>query len=223
MMKAYWDQLVSKIDAMSLRERALIFAAVAFALVALIDSLFLNPLLQQQKKLSSQVVQQQEKMKEIQAQVASLLQAKQANKDAPQRERIRQLREQIAEGDAFLRETQDKLVPPERMAHLLEQVLAKNGQLQLVALETLPVSSFIEHDANGQQAGMEASKQIYKHGVTITVRGSYADLTQYLQALEKLPTQMFWGMADMAVVKYPQAELTLTLYTLSLDKTWLQV
>ena len=55
------------------------------------------------------------------------------------------------------------------------------------------------------------------------MRGGYADLTQYLQMLEKLPTQMFWGMADLNVVKYPQAELTLTLYTLSLDKTWLQV
>ena len=59
-MKERWDQLVAKIDAMSLRERALIFAAVAFALVAMIDSFFLNPLLQQQKRLSSQVVQQQE-------------------------------------------------------------------------------------------------------------------------------------------------------------------
>jgi len=88
-MKERWDQLVAKIDAMSLRERALIFAAVAFALVAMIDSFFLNPLLQQQKRLSSQVVQQQEKMKEIQGQLAALLQAKQADKDAPQRERIR--------------------------------------------------------------------------------------------------------------------------------------
>jgi len=57
----------------------------------------------------------------------------------------------------------------------------------------------------------------------MTVRGSYADLLQYLTALEKLPTQMFWGMAKMQVVQYPEAELTLTLYTLSLEKTWLQV
>lgn len=220
-MKERLDQLISKIDAMSLRERALIFAAIAFALVAMIDSFFLNPLLQQQKKLSSQVVQQQEKMKEIQGQLSALLQAKQADKDAPQRERIRQLREQIATGDAFLKETQDKLVPPDRMAHLLEQVLVKNGQLQLVSLETLPVSNFIEQAEKNAQSG--AGKQIYKHGVRITVRGSYAGLTQYLQTLEKMPTQMFWGMASLNVVKYPHAELTLTLYTLSLDKTWLQV
>lgn len=222
-MKERWDKIVAKIDAMSLRERALIFAAVAFALVAMIDSFFLNPLLQQQKRLSSQVVQQQEKMKEIQGQLAALLQAKQADKDAPQRERIRQLREQIAQGETFLKETQDKLVPPERMAHLLEQVLAKNGRLQLVSLETLQVSNFIEPASNEPQPATSTGKQIYKHGVKLTVRGSYADLMQYLQMLEKLPTQMFWGMAKLNVVKYPQAELTLTLYTLSLDKTWLQV
>lgn len=222
-MKERWEQLVAKIDGMSLRERALIFAAVAFALVALIDSFFLNPLLQQQKRLSTQVVQQQEKMKEIQGQLAALLQARQADKDAPQRERIRQLREQIAQGDSFLKETQDKLVPPERMAHLLEQVLVKNGRLQLVALETLPVSNFIEQPDKDTQPAAATGKQIYKHGVKLTVRGSYADLTQYLQMLEKLPTQMFWGMANLNVVKYPEAELTLTLYTLSLDKTWLQV
>lgn len=222
-MKERLEQLVAKIDAMSLRERALIFAAAAFAVVAMIDSFLLNPLLQQQKRLSSQVVQQQEKLKEVQAQLAAVLQAKQADKDAPQRKRIRQLREQIAQGDAFLKETQDKLVPPERMAHLLEQVLAKNGRLQLVALETLQVSNFIEQAGKQPEPTAATGKQIYKHGVKITVRGSYADLTQYLQMLEKLPTQMFWGMANLNVVKYPDAELTLTLYTLSLDKTWLQV
>ena len=222
-MKERWDQLVAKVDGMSLRERALIFAAAAFALVSFINTLFLDPLLAQQKRLSSQVVQQQEKMKEVQSQLTGLLQAKQADKDAPQRERIRQLRERITQGDTFLKETQDKLVPPDKMAHLLEQVLAKNGRLQLVALNTLPVSSFIEPAAGSTQSAAAGGKQIFKHGVQITVRGSYADLTQYLKMLERLPTQMFWGMAKMNVVQYPQSELTLTLYTLSLDKTWLQV
>jgi len=223
MMQEKLAQFIAKIDGMSLRERALIFAATAFAVVSLINTFFLDPLLAQQKGLSSQVVQQQEKMKETQAQLTSLLQAKQADEHAPQRERIRQLREQIAEGDAYLKATQDKLVPPEKMAALLEQVLAKNSSLQLVALNTLPVSLFIEPSADVEIKAVVQEKQIFKHGVQMTVRGSYADLMQYLATLEKMPTQMFWGMAKMSVVQYPNAELTVTLYTLSLDKTWLQV
>jgi MSHA biogenesis protein MshJ len=224
------DRVVAKVDGMSLRERALIFAAAAFLTVSLIDSLFLNPLLVQQKNLSAQVVQQQEKMKEIQAQLAALLQAQLADASSPQRERIRQLRQQIADGDNYLKDRRDKLVPPEKMAALLEQVLNRNGRLQLVVLNTLPVAPFLEQSADAniaqsvkpaQSAGQEP--QMYKHGVQITVRGSYADLLQYLTALEHLPTRMFWGMAKMDVVQYPTVELTLTLYTLSLDKTWLQV
>lgn len=224
------DKVVSRVDALSLRERVLIFAAGAFLVVSLIYSLFLTPLLNKQKALSAQVVQQQEKMKDIQAQIGALLQAKQDDAKSPQRERIRVLRQQLADGDAYLKERRDKLVPPEKMAELLEQVLKKNGRLQLVALNTLPVSLLIEPAADAAPAPSAApvpapgsERQIYKHGVQITVRGSYADMLQYLTALEKLPQQMFWGVAKMQVVQHPTAELTLTLYTLSLDKTWLQI
>jgi MSHA biogenesis protein MshJ len=224
MMREQIDKIVAKVDALSLRERAMIFAAVAFLLVSLIDYLLLNPLLMQQKKISEQIVQQQEKMKEIQSQLAGLLEAKQADTSSPKRERIRMLRQQISNGSAYLKEKQDKLVPPEKMAALLERVLNKNERLQLVALNTLPVTLFIEPSADtaaAQMAGKEL--QMYQHGVQITVRGSYSDLIQYLTALEHLPTQMFWGLAKMNVVEHPVVELTLTLYTLSLDKTWLQV
>lgn len=222
------EQAIGRVDGLSLRERVLIFAAAAFLVVSLIDSLFLSPLLDKQRKLSTQVVQQQEKMKEIQAQISALLQAKQDDARSPQRERVRVLRQQIADGEAYLQERRDKLVPPEKMAELLQQVLRKNGHLQLVALNTLPVSLWIEPSADAASAASAAQmavteNQIYKHGVRITVRGSYADLLQYLTALEKLPTQMIWSGAKMEVTQYPAVELTLTLYTLSLDKTWLQI
>ena len=229
MIRAHWETAVAKIDSMSLRERVMIFAAAAFLLVSLINAMFLDPLLAKQKKLSMQVIQQQEKMKEIQAQLASLAQAKKDDASSPLRDRIRQIQQQIREGELYLKSRRDKLVPPEKMGGLLEQVLSKNGRVQLVALETLAVTPLIEASAikaevgavSGKQVGQD--RQVYKHGVKITVRGSYADLLQYLTALEKLPTQMFWGSVKMSVVQYPSVELTLTLYTLSLDTIWLQV
>jgi MSHA biogenesis protein MshJ len=228
-MREQLDKIVAKVDGFSLRERVLVFAAAAFVIVSLIQVLVLDPLLVRQKTLSAKVVQQQEKMKEVQAQLQAILQAQQADANSPQRSRIRELRQQIAEGDAYLKSRRDKLVPPEKMAQLLEQVLNKNGRLQLVALETLPVSLLIEPVGETASQVVETTrldgseKQIYKHGVKITVRGNYADLMQYLTALERLPSQMFWGVAKMDVVQHPTAELSLTLYTLSLDKTWLQV
>ena len=130
----------------------------------------------------------------------------------------------------------DRLVEPNKMADLLRQVLDKNGRLQLVELKTLPVSLLIEKpqaaDIASQSTVAKSSdgqiqpgsqKQIFKHGVRITVRGGYLDLLRYVTELEKMPAQMFWGEAILSVEKYPDAVFTLTLYTLSLDKTWLAV
>ena len=229
MIKLQWEKLSEKIDDLSLRERAIIFIAAAFLLVTLINVLFLDPLLAQQKKLSLQVVQQQEKMKEIQANLAALVQAKTNDAHSPIREQITKLQQQLNEGETYLKERRDKLVPPEKMGGLLQSVLSKDGRLQMVALETLPATPLIEISPAKQDGSLGTAKpatperQIYKHGVKITVRGSYADMLQYLSSLEKLPTQMFWGAAKMTVSRYPTVELTLTLYTLSLDATWLRV
>jgi len=220
-LRPQFEKLVARIDGMSLRERVLIFLAAAFLVVSAADALLLAPLLARQKQLSSQVVQQQETMKDIQAQIAALMQAKQADASYPQRERIRLLRQQIADGEVYLKDRRDKLVPPDRMAALLEQVLGRNANLQLVAMNTLPVTPFIEPQADAAVGSHEP--QMFKHGVTITVRGSYADVLQYLTSLERLPTRMFWGTAKMNVIRHPTLELTLTLYTLSLDRTWMQV
>ncbi|MBI5436758.1 MAG: type II secretion system protein M [Nitrosomonadales bacterium] len=229
-MRQYWGKIVDKIDGMSLRERGLIFAAAAFVLVALTQVLFLDSLLAEQKRLSTQVVQQQEKMKEIQAQIEALLQARRNDAASPLRQRLSQAKQRLADGDAYLQSRRDRLVQPEKMADLLEQVLNKNGQLQLINLQTLPTALLIEKALKPEGAGAGPAsaaagldRQVYRHGVQITVRGSYLDLLQYLTAIEQLPTKMFWGMSRMNVVQYPAAELTLTLYTLSMDKTWLQI
>ena len=239
-MKAYWERLRTSIDDMSLRERAMIFLAAAFVVISLMEVMLLDPLLAKQKILSAQVVQQQEKMKDLQAQMQNLLQAKRDDEHSPLRDRLAQLKQQLQAQDSYLQSRRDRLIEPGKMADLLRQVLNKNDRLQLVELKTLPVSLLIEKSSGdtaaqpvatnsleGQNQGGQkqpgAQKQIFKHGVSITVRGGYLDLMRYITALEKMPAQMFWGEASLSVEKYPDALFTLTVYTLSLDKTWLAV
>ena len=50
-----------------------------------------------------------------------------------------------------------------------------------------------------------------------------ADLVAYLVDLEQLPWRMYWGSVNLSAQTYPISRLTLTVYTLSLDKTWLSV
>jgi MSHA biogenesis protein MshJ len=235
-VKPYWDRTRAAIDDMSLRERLMVFVAAAFVVITLMNAMLLDPLLAKQKTMSVQLVQQQEKMKELQAQMQSLLQAKRDDQHSPLRERLAQLKQQLQEQGGYLQSRRDRLIDPNKMADLLKMVLGKNGGLQLVELKTLPVSLLIEKpkaadvsvqpiaanmaEVNKQQ---DQQKQIFKHGVQITVRGGYLDLMRYVAMLEQMPTQMFWGEATLSVEKYPESLFTLTVYTLSLDKTWLAV
>ncbi|HYR06004.1 MAG TPA: type II secretion system protein GspM [Gallionella sp.] len=222
-MKQYWQLVRNKIDGMSLRERTVIFLAVAFIVVALVNIVLLDPLLVRQKAISSRVVQQQEKIKELQAQMEGLLQAKRDDEHSPLRTRLAQLRRQLLEQDGYLQSRRDRLIEPDKMAGLLEQVLNKNDKLQLVELRTIPASTLVEKQLSSASGLPAGQKQIFKHGMQITVRGGYLDMLRYLAALEKMPVQMLWGEISLSVDKYPHAVLTLTLYTLSLDKTWLAV
>ena len=232
-MKRYWELARGKIDGMQLRERAMIFLAAAFVLVAALNAALLDPLLVKQKALSAQVVQQQEKMKELQAQLQVQLQARRADEHSPLRARLAQLKQQLQEQNGYLQSRSDRLVEPDKMANLLEHVLSKNDKLQLIELKTLPASPLVEKpqaaaqppaaDLPAGQQQPDEQKQIFKHGIQITVRGGYLDMLRYLDALEKMPAQMFWGEGSFSGEKYPDAVLTLTLYTLSLGKTWLTV
>lgn len=219
-MKSYWGKFANKIDAMSLRERVLTFAALSSVLIALTKSMLIDPMLQQQKKLAAQVVQQEQKLKEAQAQIEVVQHAGSGGENAPLSKRLQQVRQQLEEGAAFIQQKRERLVAPDKMAELLEQVLNQNGHLQLLSMHSLPATPVLEKPS---KVAAQDEKKLFRHGVQLVVRGNYLDLLQYLTQLEQLPAQMFWGGAELKVESHPDAVLTLTLYTLSLDKTWLQI
>jgi len=63
----------------------------------------------------------------------------------------------------------------------------------------------------------------FRHGIEFTVAGSYGELYEYLRMLERLPTQLYWGRAELSVSAHPVLVLKLTTYTVSFDPAWLIV
>lgn len=232
-MKQMWEKINLKLAAMSKRERLLVFATLIVLIAYLTDSLLLTPLFNKQKLVRVQLQQQQEALNLVQSQIAAIMQANSPNQNSPQRTQLNRIRQDIAEGNAYLQSSREKLVQPEKMAEHLRQLLSRNFRLQIVSLQTLPVTPLLDDAAeNSKEQGkltqsvatpVTQEQQVFKHGVQLTLRGNYLELMQYVSALEKLPQQMYWAKAQMRVLQHPSAELTLTLYTLSLDKAWLQI
>lgn len=234
-MKQRWQKLAARIDVLTLRQRVLLFAACAFVLLYLFYLFAFDPLLREQARLRAQVSGQQAAMATVDSQLTQLVDAYAVDPDAASRARLFAARAATRTLSDSLAAMQQGLVAPEQMAPLLQTILRANARLQLVALASLPVST-----VGGAAAGLPASAPastpastnpvtappaglLYRHGVQLTVRGSYLDMIDYMAALEALPTQLFWGPVQLRVDDYPRTTLTLTLYTLSLDSKWLKL
>lgn len=226
-MKERLLRLAARIDALTLRERVMLFAAVAALYLFLMHFFGLGPMFAQQELLRNQIVQQQNNLEGIDNEIRDKVQAAQVDPDAPARTRLAAVRGETEALAGSLRAMQNGLVPPERMAPLVEAILRANGRLQLVSLRTLPVEP-VTGKEKAQAAGAAAdgaapAALLYRHGVEVTVRGNYLDMIGYMAALESMPTQLFWGGARLEAETWPASRLTLTLYTLSLDAKWMKL
>lgn len=229
-MLAAWQ---AKFDALSLRERLMVAIAAFAATYFLVDALLLGGWQRQNAGIKATLLEQRAESARTAAQVQEQQVRAGSHPDALARARIREIEQKIAAIDASLQSSSKQLVPPERMASLLEDLLKGNKRLQLVKLATLPAEALLAREpasgaaqaAEPMQAAAEqpAGQNIFKHGVELTLRGSYFDILDYLAQIEALPWQMYWGRLRLEARDYNRPVLTLTLYTLSLDKTWLTI
>ena len=237
-MKRQWLQFVARVEALQPRERFMAFGAVVVVLVYLASALVFGPLARKEAALRSTLQQQAVTIDGINADIAAKARAYANDPNEALRKRLGEVRAETARTSEELRTMQKGLVPADRIAPLLETILRANGRLKLVSLKTLPATTLTDAAAPATPATAPATSApaaagtplvvkapdlLYRHGVELTLRGSYLDMVDYMHALETLPTQLFWGKAQLDAEDYPNVRLTLTLYTLSLDPKWMKL
>ncbi|MBV7534388.1 type II secretion system protein M [Duganella sp. sic0402] len=253
-MKQQWIKLSTKLDAMTLRERVMIFAAALAAMLFLLYMVAVEPLLNKQRLLEMQLKTQQNQITGIELEISAKAQGYVVDPDAGTRAQLKTVQQQIDTTSAGLMAVQKGLVAPNKIAPLLGHLLRGNGKLKLMSMKTLPVTGLnevVQPEAAQVAAGAidtvaavagvvspgqaSASAQakparsakprelLYRHGVEVVLQGSYLDMIGYMEALEALPVQLFWGKAQLDAQHYPNSRLTLTLYTLSLDEKWMKL
>ncbi|OEZ82505.1 general secretion pathway, M protein [Janthinobacterium sp. HH106] len=213
-------------DALSRRERLMLFGAGVAALLFVFYFLFFNPLFAKRAALHANIAQKQNQKAAIAKEIELTMLAHAVDPDQNARARLAALLAEGARMKDQLRQKQHGLVAPERMVALLEQLLRRHAGLRVVALKTLSgggvgASPAAAASGDGAAKASAPAPLLHRHGVEVVLQGSYADMLQYMQALQAMQTRVFWGQARLEAETYPQATLTLTLYTLSMDDTWI--
>ena len=230
-MKARLAALRSRIDALAMRERIMVFGVTAGVIVFVLYAFVLGPQIKRQALLKAQITQYRNNIAGIDAEITALVQAWAIDPDLASRDQLKALQGDANTLGTRLRAMQSGLRQPERVAPMLETMLKANGRLKLVTLKSLPMTVLNGPPAplaNGAGAATPAGANaapalLYRHGFEVTVRGNYLDMVDYLATLEAMPARLFWGKAELEVETYPDARLTLTVYTLSLDQNWMKL
>jgi MSHA biogenesis protein MshJ len=239
-----WMSLIGRIDALNRRERVMVLAA-ALVLVGFVgDTFLLAPQRMQRIQVERDVARERTELASIEAQLGELKRKLAADPDEVPKLRLKQLTAELSELNAGFQRIERSLVAPDQMARLLEQVMQRTPGISVVRLQTLAPTSLPEREADreaergaggttaagngttgagGTAAAVATPAQpaLWRHGVELTVRGSYADLLRYLDAVERLPVRVYFGRAVLDASQYPDVDLRLTVFTLGMDRSWL--
>lgn len=218
------QRIGARIDAMTLRERTIMFVSLLVGLFLLADQVLFPGLRNQQKQLEKQTSDQLAQLNTINDQITQMVAENTEDPDVLLRARLAELKQRYAELETSSADITRGLVSPREMARLTQTLLRDNSGLQLVKAENLPaeVIPLAESEASKSEAPV-SGPSVYRHGLRLEVKGSYADIVRYLYKLERLNWRVMWGEVKIETVQYPTSTATLTIYTLSLDKAWIGV
>lgn len=228
-MKQAWARYLAWFASLKEREQKIVALAVLAGGLFLGYTYGIEPAWLEAKR-------QQKAGAEAKAATAQLVQQsellKQSNRDpdAPLRVKRDQLRGELSKQGERFQAVEKSLVPASRMSALLETMVSRAPGLQLAELRTLPPEPVLVAKPTTDAAAAEPKEggnaatvrpNLYRHGVEIRLVGAYQDLTAYVAALEAAPQRLLWGRMELATREWPRSQLTLTVYTLSLDQSWL--
>jgi len=206
-MKRHWQRLVARIDEMSLRQRGMLFATVSLVVVVFAHVALIEPLLMRQKSLIERSNRDQSQLAAVRAQIEGLLKDQQQTAKDPEQLAVAELEKRLAELEKALASRKEAFVAPNRLPELLRGLLGSGRGVTLESLRTIP------------GVPVQGGADLYRHGLEMTLRGSYIDLTQYLTDMEKMPARLLWGPVELQVEKYPEVRLTLQVHTLSTQRS----
>jgi MSHA biogenesis protein MshJ len=204
---AWWKPQAARIDAISLRERILMFVTVVACFGAMANWAWLTPAQETHAQLLLQLDKQTTDLQKTRVEVAAV--ARPVATDETVRNELAEVKARLVTVRQTLTElTSSSMKQTTPLTGLLGQLLHQYDGLVLLHTATISASAMSPASDAPTTALPEG---LVRQGVELTVTGSYAELTRYIQTLEQALPQVRWGTMWLRSEKRPP-ELTLQLY-----------
>ncbi len=228
-------KIAEKIDNLSIRERAIIFFGILFVLYSLWNIFLMQPLDNKQKIVRADLQQMQASQLATYTQIQKTLEDNRKDPNIELERKLNALKAELKQLNSEVQASTAHLVSPRQMAKILEEVLYKTKGLRLTALKSLGATSLTGGGQAKKAAGSSAATpkdegpagqeiiNVYKHGIRIEFEGDYMSTLDYLKELEALDFRFFWDSIEYQVEVYPLSRAAIQVFTLSLQRNWIDV
>ncbi len=230
-MKSQILELLGKVNALSLRERALVSGAVLVILFTLWNELLMVPMEHKNKQVVAETAAVQQRIVALDDQIKVLLEKTKKNPEKAMNDDLARYGYELSELDKKISVLAEKLISPQKMANVLQQMLVQISGLNVIGVKSLAAQPLVDGNARKTAAQRNNSEfetaapmlGIYRHQLIIEFEGDFNQTIKYLKALETLPWQLFWDSIEYTVEEHPKAHVTIGVSTLSLHEGWIGV
>lgn len=229
-MNEQLDKLRVAYESLAVRERVLILVAAVGASYGVVDMLFLHPMDLERERLQAAITNSADSIAQTDDRIRLLgVQIEGGIPTGLDREE-QALRQQIDVMNEKIDERLSSMIRPDEVARMLEELLGKENDLELLGLSSINPSAspgtreeLDEETANQQDSARLDVTQFYRHAFVIELEGTYLATLHYLESIEGLPWGLSWDRIKYEVTEYPRARISIELHTLSREENWIGV
>ncbi len=209
-------RLGDTVNALSIRERALLLLVV-FAVIFLIwDMTVMRPLTERQEQVQQRLEEVRQRVSALTTSIQQLATERAVDPNAELRARHATLNEEIDELQSRISRLHGGIAASRESIGILAGLLADRSGITVQSLENLPAEPL-------RSTAGEPVPGIYVHRVRVVLESDFAGVGEYLERVAELPTGVFWESMTLDVPEWPANRVELVLYSLAFSDTWLGV
>jgi MSHA biogenesis protein MshJ len=231
------QKYIARVDELTLRERAIVLAAMLTLLFLGWYAYLIEPLKLTEKTLVAELDKKRTQLQTLNDQFTLMADKQKQDPNALARERLQQLREEQKQMTEELRGATANLVAPELMPEVLRSMLKSADGLSLISMRGLGSTPLLQPVADAKTAkpdgkaapapteetpkSPDALNAAYRHGMQMEFSGDFFATLEFMRKLEALEWKFFWDNVNFVVTEYPQGVARISVFTLSLDRHWI--
>lgn len=208
------QKIEDRVNALALRERALLLLAALAVVFFLADTFMLRPLDQRREDSRRLLEQTSDRVAQLSSSVEQLASQQRNDPNAALIAERNSLQQRMQAISSELAQLDTGLLGPGEMLGLLHRLLADRSDLRLVSLDKMPAEPLDPESTVGS---------IFVHRFSIVFESDFSGLLGYVRLIENMPRGLYWESLKLSVPEWPTNRAEVVLYMLALDEDWLGV